>query len=474
MTTSNLRIGFFISLAVVLLVFPLLSSAKFIETGPSCSISSLVDIEDMEDGTFSTCPWCPAQGSIKLKLEWELDKREFNDPLCMVTCSNSDGDTCSSAFNRDGDGVGVPNLDLDGNIRSKGSIYMPDVRSGNRYRVSCCETCTDEMRDQNQCDTSLFKLCKDNTGITSIPAKVVSDCKTPCEVPFRTILGKLSKGEKAVVTEVNFEGWSSINLKDNSHLNNNGSGDKADIVAIIDGYQSCQTLPRTADPEYYYSRKYDYDNIVNTIKESTDDSNPIMVGIINLGEETGHALLVLDLRHENGDDVMISVIDSSSEPGAVTYIDCTKVHRLDGNLGSQNFLECDGGFMVFLVHTLDSQRMDCSSGKRVRPDPANWLEDVGNHLDFGNLGTRDNSGGICFGYSEFIRNIACFGEFSGVDYHSDDGKYIGEACDENHMPLGGGVSMSTKPNEKHSRSTIWLASLHNAWSNFIKFWSRSN
>lgn len=104
-------------------------------------------------------------------------------------------------------------------------------------------------------------------------------------------------------------------------------------------------------------------------------------------------------------------------------------------------------------------------------DIDSWLKS--NLTDFQNPNIQ---GGVCGAWSDFMIKVAFYGDFSDVDYHPDDHKYVGIDCDANHhslTPTGNTTSLA-KPATiaRNSSWESWLASslaniLNGAWQ-FLK------
>ncbi|MFA6476616.1 MAG: hypothetical protein WCV68_04435, partial [Candidatus Paceibacterota bacterium] len=334
-------------------------------------------------------------------------------------------------------------------LYAKDDIKINDksLEVGNTYQALCCAMTDPATREGNIFD-QFMNMCQ--PGTIAYSQKMVITDSTPCELPFSTILDGLTKGTKVTITEENFSGWTSPDLKDNVTLSLGlGSGDKIDVLKVMDGLQSCQRLPNPTDPDYYNVKMTNYDKVISTIKSSVDNHDPIMIGIVTKKADIGHALLALSLS-TSGATTTIEVFDSNSPEGTTSLI-CGKEKDLIPGQGYYYFLSCKllarkTDYRVFIPLTLNSQRLDCGVGKRVRPKPTGWIGFRGNNPSFENPTTTANTKGICYGYSEFVRDVACFGDFPNEDFHPNDGKIVGRDCDASHNLIVAEGPKSGRPN----------------------------
>lgn len=442
---------------VVAISFPFITQATYIPFGTQCFPDD--NISD------KTCPFCPTDGATTLHLKWDLSNSFTNTnkyPVnCRLNCTNGAGLPCKSYSYKDNTdfatssptGIKLASKD---NILIANHSFLNSL-DGNVYQVACV-----------QIRTSL----SDST-VKSSPKMSITGCSASCELPFKTILDNLNSGKKVVITEKSFASWygpedeedCSQNLWGQKCTNGEkGSGDFNDVMfkAIVP-MQLCQVLP-----DEKISSFVEPDLFMPNLIEKLNQYEPVRLGVY-FAYNKYHAVLALstslksveDFNNlKDGEPFYIDVFDSntSMRPGdGVITLDCKKSPvriLLFNHKGitcvASDYYDPDKNFYLFSGN-MSAPFIDCSESKRVRPKPAEWIKS--NPPFFPNTDILfPGSRGVCVGITDFITKVACFGDFSGVDYHPNDGKILGKDCDANRKPIPPSTSWLED-------KTKWLANI---------------
>ena len=450
---------FLFIISTAILFVPLISSASSIGSvaiGPECT-PKVAGTWDDNNPVSQVCSYCPNQNH-NFHLKWDI-KNNFVEPVCYIGCWVSGGNGCASSVFKL---VDKNNNPITRDLYPKDDVYIQNASSVVNL-------------DANSPGTNIQVLCHEKSDATktknSMGIRVVSGCSgiiigQLCELPWDKTVSDLTSGKPTTITEESLYDWTQNEAVDDSALSGGkGSGDKIDIINVMDQMQNAdQRIPAPADQNYYDFVHNGYDYVVSTIKASIDNYDPITIGIQTPKGQIGHALLVYGFEDlNNGSNLPIRLYGLNSNVGFYPdwFILCGKAKgNFFPGLGQQYILKCVSNdvYETFIPQIMN--KTDCSVGKRVRPKPTEWLKLQSNNPAFKNLPTSLNPYGICLGYSEFIRDVACFGNFVGHDFHYNTDEFIGYSCDINHYPI--------QKSAVKNKSNNWLASIQTAWQNFIK------
>ncbi len=482
----NLNKKLLLTLGLAVFLLPLLSFAA--STGPDCY--------PYAEGI--KCPFNPMLGSIAVEVESGLDV-SGNIPagqLCWSGCSRSDGGDCRSGtagFYKIAGEEYVPMTSSE--ITPTGTVYLKGVGDtivGNIYQKFC------------HVSGSLFG--GDLVIATSSKVAIVS--VAPCEVSYSSIKQNILAGQPTHITEENLNGYSQTDDKDYAGPNGDGpgSGDKRNIVSIMTDTQcemrAClynkiggkNTCPK---PVYFNSSI-----TTQAIPQAERENLSYIIGEINKGYpmtitfasvewpvkilnntiiKTSHSCILVGAEQSIGDVYSFELIDPNV-PSEVTYLrNCrysvmrTTTSGLDGyNYGlacDSPTYEADGQVLIIRFDFQTDLAVkwlgfcDASNSSDF-PDlcgrkPTEWLKN--NLVSLGNFGEAGN----CFGWTSFYMNMVYLGDFSGTDYHPDDGKFVDKDCGRNYHSL---TKSSPTPAQTVTKSSSWLTRsrdwVTNSWSGF--------
>ncbi len=454
-----------------LLFSPFVSwAASFVPVSLPCSSAAMYD--DSEVSSLPVfCPFCPSKGATKVKLKWEINDRSYTNQHCFLSCTDKEGKSCGQIYYRTKDGL--PSIGPEGpnaiKLRANDSIYLTDYKDGQSYVASCCEKCLPTTPPEN---CPFPWICRLNTLESSAQAQIKKECRQPCEVPFQSIVDKLEANQFVTITENSFADWwdqlggpDYVGWPKNNRNGGFGSGSKADVQEFVESIQLCQSIDLEGETT---TGILDPSTVISPIIQASNSFTPIRISLIGykfnpllLGttpEVTFHEVISLGTNLRNltefnnlgfgnasQTDTMFSIkiMDSNSlalgDP-VVSELNCYKTtdsHHIIFRSREQSIIRCmtDVWYQYFILRRVDLGGPIIPCNPRVRPRPTEWLEENGQFIrNWG--GDGDNHFlGVCWGLSNFFIKVACYGTFSGVDYHPGDDNYVGTDCDANHMPI---------------------------------------
>jgi len=453
----------------ILFALPLVSFAGFIQTGPSCT----GDIASNQ-----TCVYGSANDSNKaVHLKWKMPTATYAQPLCLLICKQSGGQSCTSILKKDSSNLADytfnPNSNLwdQFNLKPTDDIFVndtsvSDLGPGNIYQLSCCE------RVDNP--TSLTNACQANTNKTSGTITITSPGPA-CEVGFGSIKQAFSTGQPVHITEKSLSDYSLTDNTDYAGTNDNGpgSGDNRNIVSLIKesqcSYETClfnsaggrNTCPK---PVYFNSNittlpmPQNYREKISRVIDRINQGYPMLIDFRatdwpveilnnNLIVEN-HSSILVSVKQSTGDYYTFEIIDPNV-PNKITYlknchystmrIKTSGFDKYDYGLGCDSpTYQADGKVLVSDFDFMDDLVLNyynfCSLPQNIlafsnlcKRTPTQWLKN--------NLVDLKNPGPSCLSWTKFYLNMAYLGDFVGTDYHPGDGKYVGTDCDANHYPL---------------------------------------
>lgn len=470
--------------SLILFFVPLFSwSASFVPVSLPCSHPIIAD--DSRESQPVVCPFCPSKGATRIKLRWEIFDKKYANPHCFISCTNKDNKSCGQIYYKTKEGL--PSVGPEGpnaiRLGAFGEIYLTDLKDGQNYVVSCCEKCL-PTTPREECPFP--GICKLGTVESSAQAQIKKECREPCEVPFQTIADKLKTSQVVTITENDFnKWWTEYDIKDSVNwptLTNEtgifdstlGSGDWTDLKKFIESQQICMQNDSAENFHFSSTGAFDAITVMSPIITASNTFTPIAITVLAFEKSAttsnavfsyGHAFVSLKTNLKNltdlnslgtassdpiwdpsgtpfwsktppSDTFWIEVMDPNSldlgRP-AVFRLDCFKF--LDKN--HRIILLCPNPYDDRSFITLRNNSIEgiepCNP--RVRPKPTEWLRNNGQLMDNWSGFSSGSEEGVCWGVSNFFVKIACYGTFSGVDYHPGDNKYVGTDCDANHMPL---------------------------------------
>ena len=473
---------FLVALVAIVFFLPLISSAaELIPTGPQCYPDDDLTVD-------RACPYGPADyGSTGVQLEWDLGKA-YTHPFCYLTCDRPGTDSCSPIIYKDEYGKASKNYPYNPvhnaieffsnyNLKPKDSIFIPqkglDLATGNTYKVVCCE-----KKDQ-------YLACGPNPNTFS-PKMTIVPSVARCERSFSSVMADLTNMRHTIITEESFRDWANVDERDSVSTSTQylpsakGSGDVENIKEEMSVRQYCammnydEIISRRSEED---SGKFYFKKAIEKIKEITDQNRPVPLTIY--GGYVGHSLIALDVEKKGEDEYLITAIDSN-QPEKEIKIYCQKkmvIPYVFEPVGCEytqmgGWVSDDVIPIVFKNHLTNIMELGqlfdeyCSGvgGEskfcRERQNMTEWLKN--NYPQIKNFGSSSSPEGICAGWSNFVLSVAYLGEFTGFDWHPDDGCGVGYACDTNRDSLDEHQTTSALP------STSWLANLSQL-TKFINF-----
>lgn len=447
--------------SLILFFVPLFSwSASFVPVSFPCSSWAMYDDSDVSRPV--TCPYCPGKGTTAIKLNWQVIDRSFTNQHCFLSCADKDGKNCGQIYYKNKEGF--PSVGPEGpdavRLKNVDEIYLTDFKDGQSYVASCCEKCLSST-PREEC--SFPWVCKLGTIESSIKAEVKKECREPCEVSFQSIVDKLNDNQPVTITESDFSSWGtrwdssdSAGWPSKLNLSYFGSGDVKDIKKFVESIQICQNIP----PEEDFSPESVVDalTVMSPIIQASNSFLPIRVTtrlfkidlirgiklvttheVISLGTNLKNLSDLNNLDATSTDNFWIEVMDSNSWDGEKPVIYRLTCHKEFDNKYHFLYIKCFSDVHnwnnFFTLRRGDLGGEDSLAGQCVRPRPTEWLRENGQFIDNWSGETPGTEKGVCWGLANFFIKVACYGTFSGVDYHPDDMKYVGTDCDANHMPL---------------------------------------
>lgn len=439
--------------------------------------------------------------------------KSYNRPYCTLSCNKTSG-SCSSIFRKDENGVAtnsypyntietwLKNFNLkpaDDIIIKKGTYGLQE---GTVYTVRCCEV-SDEA--------TILRICKDNP-ITVSPKMTIVGPAARCERPFSAIMADLQNMRHTIITEESFRDWASKDERDTVSTSTQylpsakGSGDIENIKEEMDNLH--YDYANEISIENFGSSVYVTKVAVSKIKELTDKGFPVVIGYYRFAEKGtdelippqdvfdslnldnfqeilnllglqwllgGHSVVALNVEEIPFTSRRLITVLDSKEP-SIEILDCAPAifnvysssgpseqveiylcenqgPRFEGKeffyltIGKQDILKAQQ--LINSYETFCAQNQQSSFCLSRKEGVNRWLEQ--NYPSLKNEGTTSSPMGICYGWNQFVISIAYLGEFTGFDWHPDDGNGIGYACDANRNIVDE-HPISTK-------SSSWLANL---------------
>lgn len=431
---------------VAFFFFPLLSQAGiFVSTGPSCNEKTIPDDSNRSIPVY--CPICQNEGATKLKLKWEINDRSFTKPFCQVSCSKSDGKSCGLWHSKSEKGL-LSSVNTDIRLEPIDTAYLSSEQLPHAdtytYKVICFS--------QEGCGDT----CARTTESTPLINVTAPDCKMPCEVSFDEIAKNLKDGQVARITEKSFRDWGTMNSLDNlAESGGTGSGDIKDLKREMENLQICYENNFRPETD---SRDTNYDTVLRLFDASLSNYEPIIFGFYYKDPETkkvyGHSSIAVKIdKFPQKDEFRLTFLEPNSSD--LNSFLCKKTDIAQSDLTAEQLALCsfreDSGDIIDVTLGIEkgiSPSLPCRGA--VRDRPTEWL--VSNYPNIPNFVSWETVGGVCYGWAKFVRNVACYGDFVGYDYHPNDGKHAWVDCDANHHPITKKTSFLDNP-------SLWLANV---------------
>jgi hypothetical protein len=431
--------GFPVALVFFLIfALPLFSHAGitgiFIPTGPSCGQGIIPDDSDL--ATPIVCPYCPNEGTTKVKLKWELTDRTYTDPVCSVSCKTKENKSCGIINYKDQEEIASGPISPQIKLKAKDELYLTTYKDGQTYQVSCCERCKASSPEEAK-QKCLLGICENKTFEASAKTKLKFDCFSCPERKFQDIVGSLNDYQPTKISEKNLSGWS---MPDDLDLaSNQGSGDRNDVVGAVDEAQ-CNNFTSDVTDQNFGKDGAKAFAVFEDLKASSlkKDAIPLLLFLRNLpdnpsGNEGFHAVISLGIKETGNGNFRLSLLDPNY---GLKEIDCSTYHlpiafartasgslRIVDTPGAYQFTYgctyTPGQVVVLLRDDFYSYRLRNLLSAAVRTDTASYLKDLQNSLSFLNTGTVVNPKGVCGGWTDFVLKVAYLGIFDeeGRDCH---------------------------------------------------------